>query len=54
VSDIRVVTRRLEGISTANSSREGTVHLVFGGVALNVRVLEVQSFQVVPKVPRGL
>jgi hypothetical protein len=41
--DIRVVTRKLAGISTATSSREGTVHLMFGGVPLNVCVLEVQS-----------
>jgi hypothetical protein len=42
-SDIRVSLRRLSGISGAKSGRECTVHLLFGGVPLDVRVLEVQS-----------
>jgi hypothetical protein len=42
-SDVRVSLRRLSGISGAKSGREYTVHLMFGGVPLDVRVLEVPS-----------
>jgi hypothetical protein len=41
--DVRVSLRRLSGISGAKSGRECTVHLLFGGVPLDVRVLEVPS-----------
>jgi hypothetical protein len=42
-SDVRVSLRRLSDISGAKSGRECTVHLLFGGVPLDVRVLEVPS-----------
>jgi hypothetical protein len=42
-SDVRVSLRRLSGISSAKSGRECTVHLMFGGVPLHVRFLEVPS-----------
>jgi hypothetical protein len=38
-SDVRVSLRRLSGISGAKSGRECTVHLLFGGVPLDVHVL---------------
>jgi hypothetical protein len=42
-SDVRVSLRRLSCISGAKSGRECTVHLLFGGVPLDIRVLEVPS-----------
>jgi hypothetical protein len=45
-SNIRMSLRSLSCISGAKSGRECIVHLLFGGVPLDVRVLEVPSCQI--------